>query len=109
MIRCKIYSCRRYPYQPCCLGCTDTDCPDRCKNSPSRCKCAADGALPQDGRKRRQHGRPNARKLDWNEIWRLHHEVGWNAIRIAMEMATTPTYIRRILRKLEDQGGDGHG
>lgn len=122
MIRCRIYSCKRYPYQPCCEGCRDADtCEARCKNHPSRCKCAAEGALPCEDRKQfrpakprkkpppdRPVSRPGARTIDWTLIQRLR-DLGWSLSRIAAETGTTPAYVSRVLKKIRQLGGDPFG
>lgn len=109
MIRCKIHSCRRYPYQPCCSGCRDFGtCLDRCLNGPDRCGCSVEGALPavndaQPAGKKRQAKRPT---YDWTEMERLR-ENGMSNEEIAHKLGCSRNTVDYALRKMRGASENG--
>lgn len=98
MIQCRIWSCKRWPGRPCCVGCAEWTCLNRCKNHPSRCKCSEGeespnppsrpGVPPPDGR----------RKLDYGEIARLYYDERLSQKEIAQRLGCSAKGISRAIR-----------
>lgn len=92
---CTIYKCRNCPGNPCCAQCDATECVDRCKNHPDRCKVWTRARGLQSSAKPRGPRKP---PVDPAEAVRLYHE-GFTLVEIGEKLGITDTHVGKLLRK----------